>query len=78
MKKVAMKALPKILQPYYSISTIQNADIPLDDKMALVKQYGKGAKDWSVPRTERARTFALEMILYTLTNVGHLKIGTLI
>ena len=64
-----MKSLPKVLHPYYSIQTIQNADIPIDDKMALVKQYGKGAKDWVVPRTERSRTFALEMILYTLTNV---------
>ena len=43
---VAMKSLPKVLHPYYSMDSIKNADIPVNDKLNLVKQYGKGSKDW--------------------------------
>lgn len=61
---VSQKSLPKVLQPYYSIDLIQQADIPVEEKVNLVKQYGKNAKEWVLPRTAKAREFALDMILY--------------
>jgi hypothetical protein len=44
--EVDKKSLPKLVQPYYGIDYIRRADIGNDEKLNLVKQYGKSAKDW--------------------------------
>jgi hypothetical protein len=65
---VPLKTLPKILHPYYSLDIIRNPDIPADDKVSLVKIYGKNSKEWMIPRSARAREFAIDMILHQLTD----------
>lgn len=75
---VSQKSLPKALQPYYSIEMIQQADISVDEKVSLVKQYGKNAKEWVLPRTAKAREFALDMILHQLNDAQNQKIGTFV
>jgi len=45
---------------------IRSKDVPVDDKLSLVKIYGKNSKDWVIPRSARAREFALDIILHQL------------
>ena len=61
---VPLKQLPKSLQFLYSIDLIRSKDVPLDEKLNLVKVYGKNSKEWTIPRSARAREFALEMVLH--------------
>jgi hypothetical protein len=46
------------------MDAVRNAEIPVDDKVNFVKIYGKNSKDWVIPRSARAREFALDMILF--------------
>jgi hypothetical protein len=46
------------------LELIRSKDVPLEEKQNLVKIYGKNSKEWSIPRSERARQFAMDMILY--------------
>ena len=52
--------------------------MPLDEKLNLVKIYGKNSKEWTIPRSARAREFALDMILHQLNEAQNLKVGTYI
>ena len=45
-------------------AAIRSKDVPLDEKLNLVKIYGKNSKEWTIPRSVRAREFALDMILH--------------
>jgi len=73
-----IKSLPKVLHPYYSLDIIRSPDIPVEDKVSLVKIYGKNSKEWMIPRSARAREFAIDMILHQLTDAQNLKVGTFV
>lgn len=75
---VPLKQLPKNLQMLYSIETIRSKEVPLDEKVNLVKVYGKNSKEWAMPRSARAREFAIDMILHQLNEASTLKVGTYI
>ena len=57
---------------------IRSKEVPVEDKLSLVKIYGKNSKDWVIPRSARAREFALDMILHQLNEAQSLKVGTYI
>ena len=64
---VPIKSLPKSLQPYYNdFEVIRNPDIPNEEKLNMVKTYGKNSKEWVQPRSLRESEFALDMIIYQL------------
>ena len=49
---VPLKSLPKSLQPYYNdFEMIRSPDITTEDKLSLVKIYGKNTKEWTLPRS---------------------------
>ena len=73
-----LKQLPKGLQFLYSIDLIRSKDVPLDEKLNLVKIYGKNSKEWTIPRSARAREFAIDMCLHQLNEAQNLKVGTYI
>ena len=75
---VPLKSLPKSLQPYYSMEKIRDPNIPVEDKVSLVKIYGKNSKEWVIPRSSNAREFAIDMILHQLTDAQNLKVGTFV
>ena len=63
--EVSLKSLPKILQPYYNIDLVRSSEMTQDEKISLVKMYGKtNMKEWVAPRTGKAKEFALDMILH--------------
>ena len=43
---------------------IRSKEVPVEEKLNLLKIYGKNSKEWSIPRQARAREFALDMILH--------------
>jgi hypothetical protein len=57
---------------------IRDPSISTEDKVSLVKIYGKNSKDWVIPRSANAREFAIDMILHQLTEAQNLKVGTFI
>lgn len=61
---VPLKSLPKGLQFLYSIDIVRSKDVPLDEKLNLAKIYGKNSKEWAIPRSARAREFAIDMVLH--------------
>ena len=61
---VPLKNLPKVLHPYYAMEKIRDPNIPVEDKVSLVKIYGKNSKEWVIPRSTNAREFAIDMILH--------------
>ena len=63
---VPIKSLPKSLHPYYSMDKIRDPTISVEDKVSLVKIYGKSSKEWVIPRSINAREFAIDMILHQL------------
>jgi serine/threonine-protein phosphatase PP1 catalytic subunit len=75
---VPMKSLPKSLHPYYAMEKIRDPNIPVEDKVSLVKIYGKNSKEWVIPRSSNAREFAIDMILHQLTDAQNMKVGTYI
>ena len=76
---VPIKGLPKSLQSYYNdFEMIRNPDITTEDKQNLVKIYGKNSKEWTQPRSQIAREFALDMILYQLHDAKNQRVGTFI
>ena len=67
-----------MLRFYYSLDLIRSKEVPVEDKLSLVKMYGKNSKEWMQPRSARAREFALDMILHQLNEANNLKVGTYI
>ena len=57
---------------------IRSPELNNDDKMNLIKLYGKGVKDWTPPKSERVRQFALDMILHQLNEAKNMKVNTFI
>ena len=57
---------------------MRSADLSADDKLSLLKTYGKGAKDWTPPKSARVREFALDMILHQLNEAQTMKVNTFI
>ena len=57
---------------------IRNPDISNDEKLNLVKVYGKNSKEWTQPRSERESQFALDNIIYQLNDAKNMKVGTFI
>jgi len=62
-QSVSMKALPKQLHPYYNLESIRDPEITNEEKIHLLKVYGKASKEWTPPKSAVAREFALDMIL---------------
>ena len=77
-KEVPLKSLPKQLQLYYSIPLIRSADLSNEDKLNLLKLHGKGAKDWTPPKSARVREFALDMVLFQLNEAQTFKVNTFV
>ena len=44
--------------------------------MSLEKMHGKNAREWMIPKSEKAREFALDQILLQLNDASNLKVGT--
>jgi len=55
--------LPKLLHPYFSIDLIKDGNIKDAEKLALVKVYGKASKEWSAPKTEMQKIFAIDSVI---------------
>lgn len=73
-----LNKLPKALQLYYSVDLIRSPELSNDEKLSLVKQFGKGVKEWNPPKTDRVKAFAVDMILYQLNEAKSLKVNTFI
>lgn len=58
------------------MDAIKSAEIPAEDKLNFMKIYGKNSKDWNIPRSAKAKQFALDMILFMLTDAQNQKVGT--
>lgn len=41
--EIPYRALPKALQPYFSMDIIKDPEIPMEEKLNLVKAYGKNS-----------------------------------
>ena len=44
--------------------------------MSLEKMHGKNAKEWQIPKSDKAREFALDQILQQLNDESNLKVGS--
>jgi hypothetical protein len=75
-ERLQIKDLPKVLQPYADLEIIQNPNIPVDDKLNMLKVYGKNSKEWLLPRSTRAREFAIQMIIHELLDAKKQRVGT--
>ena len=73
------KTLPKDLHPYFSMEIIKNGNISTQEKLALVKTYGKGTTSWVVPKTEIQKQFALDSMIFQLyEDAQQFRCGTMI
>lgn len=66
------------MQPYYHLDMIKSGNLDTNQKLNYLKLYGKATKDWPVPKTAVEKQFALDMIIYQLTEANKFKVGTLI
>ena len=76
--EIPFRALPKALFPYYSMDLIKDPEISIEEKLNLVKAYGKNSKDWIPPKSVRSREFALDMSIFLLEDARNGKVGTMV
>jgi hypothetical protein len=60
------------------MSLIKDPEITIEEKINLVKAFGKNSKDWIPPKSARSREFALDMSIFLLEEARNLKVGTYI
>lgn len=76
--EIPYRALPKALFPYYSLDLIKDPEISIEEKLNLVKAYGKNSKDWLPPKSARSREFVLDMSIFLLEDARNNKVGTMV